>query len=104
MYGKIILGVGISASIHAPRLLCFKEDMEDYDGIDSEFYEGDIDLINDLYGDYATPSNASASNATLLTDVQPDTFEWAVIDRLNVISISAILATCFLFLILIRRR
>lgn len=106
MYGKIVLGTDISATIYSSRISRFKEDNPIDIGLDDDdYYDGDVDLIDDIHGTYyATPSDASASNAVLLTDVQPGSYEWVVIDRLNLLSISAILSTCLLFLILIHRR
>lgn len=104
MYGNIVFGVGNLATV-ASSALRFKTDHSINVELDDDFYDDDIDLINDLDGgSFATSSNASASNAILLTDVQPGSYEWVVIDRLNVISISAILSTCLLFLVLVHRR
>ncbi|MDD3253694.1 MAG: hypothetical protein PHV18_14175 [Lachnospiraceae bacterium] len=109
MHGKDILVVHIPASSVTQGVLFNQTNLVSYASLDTddeegEYFDGDIDLFNDLDGSYvyASSSNATSSN-TLLTEVQPDTYEYAVVDRLNIISISSILITCLLFLILIRR-
>lgn len=91
MYEKYVLGIHFPVTSRSPWLLCDTEDIEG---------DIEIELINDLDG---TPSNllASGSNA-LLSEVQvASDYEAVVIDRLDVIAISAILSACFLFLLLL---
>lgn len=99
MYEKYVLGIYLPVASRSPWLLCDTEDIEDDIEIVDEW--GEIELINDLGG---TPSNllASGSNA-LLSEVQvASEYEAVVIDRLDVIAVSAILSACFLFLLLLR--
>lgn len=98
MYEKYVLGIHFPVTSRSPWLLCDTEDIAGDIEIVDEW--GEIELINDLGG---TPSNllASDSNA-LLSEVQvASDYEAVVIDRLDVIAISAILSACFLFLLLL---
>lgn len=97
MYENNILVFNLPSPSRPPWLLCAKEDMED--GLEVDGYWDEIPLINDLEG-YPL---ASGSDASLSAEVQvASDYEAAVIDRLDTITVSAILSTCFLFLLFLR--
>lgn len=93
MYGKNVLVYRVSAPVATASILESETDMDD---VEVEFE--DMDLINDLDAEY---NIASSSNAEL--QLSSD-FEAVVVNRLDVLSVSAILSTCFLFLLLLRHR
>lgn len=102
MYEKDFLASSFSYANGASYVLYLEKDL---DGI--KMNEGQTDDSISVHTSdlsIATPSNSSVSYIDSLTEVPIDSFEEIVIDRLNVISISAIISTCFLFLLLIRRK